>query len=146
MISYKSAGLMTDRFARNPNRNGENPLQSLTERYDVAGYLDYQGEGFTRRFDASSYVIITKAMDNFDPALGYPSEAAALERIRARVLLIGISSDWLFTAVEVEALSRRMRNCKVEAEYAEIESSHGHDGFLAEPQKLATLLNSLLRS
>src|SRR5262245_56760374 len=84
MISYKSADLLTERYKRKPNRNGENPLRSLNERYDVAGYLDYQGKGFTRRFDASSYVVITKAMDNFDPALGYPSEHAALERIRAR--------------------------------------------------------------
>jgi len=146
MISYKSAGLLTERFKRKPNRSGENPLRSLTERYDVAGYLDYQGERFTRRFDASSYMIITKAMDNFDPAFGYQSEQAALERIRARVLLIGISSDWLFPADEVQDLSRRMRDCEVEAEYAEIESSHGHDGFLAEPQKLAALLSALLRS
>jgi len=146
MISYKSAELLTERFTRKPNRNGENPLRSLNERYDVAGYLDYQGQGFTRRFDASSYLMITKAMDNFDPALGYPSEEAALARIRARVLLIGISSDWLFPAVEVKALSRRMRDSKVDAEYAEIESSHGHDGFLAEPQKLASLLNAILRS
>jgi homoserine O-acetyltransferase len=146
MISYKSAELLTERYTRKPNRNGENPLRALSERYDVAGYLDYQGERFTRRFDASSYIIITKAMDNFDPAFGYPSEQAALGRIRARVLLIGISSDWLFPANEVQALSRRMCDCKVEAEYAEIESSHGHDGFLAEPEKLAGLIRTLLRS
>jgi homoserine O-acetyltransferase/O-succinyltransferase len=146
MISYKSAGLLTERYMRKPNRNSENPLLSLNGRYDVAGYLDYQGERFTSRFDASSYMIITKAMDNFDPGYGYPSEQAALERIRARVLLIGISSDWLFPAAEVQSLTRRMKSCEVDAEYAEIESSHGHDGFLAEPQKLTPLLNAMLRN
>jgi len=144
MISYKSEKLFADRFARNPNRNGEDPLRSLRDRYDVGGYLDYQGEIFTRRFDPDSYLIITKAMDTFHPALGYESEHAALERIRARMLLVGISSDWLFPAAEVKALAEKMREAGVEADYAEITSDHGHDGFLAEPHLLASLIRSVL--
>jgi homoserine O-acetyltransferase/O-succinyltransferase len=140
MISYKSADLFTERYARSPNRNGEDPLRSLSGRYDVGGYLDYQGETFTRRFDANSYLIITKAMDNFHQANGYESEQAALERIKARVLLVGISSDWLFPAEEVKSLAGRMRDAGVEVEYAELQSSHGHDGFLAEPQSLALIV------
>ncbi|HKX28462.1 MAG TPA: homoserine O-acetyltransferase [Blastocatellia bacterium] len=144
MISYKSDHLFTERFARNPNRNGEVPQRSLNERYDVGGYLDYQGALFTRRFDANSYLLITKAMDNFDPAAGYSSELAALQRIRARVLLVGISSDWLFPAPDVQTLSERMRAAGAEAEYAELQSAHGHDGFLAEPEKLAPFLQRAL--
>jgi len=144
MLSYKSEKLFAERFARNPNRNGEDPLRSLEERYDIGGYLDYQGEIFTRRFDPDSYLIITKAMDTFHPALGYESEHAALERIRARMLLVGISSDWLFPAEEVRALSERMREAGAGVEYAEIHSDHGHDGFLAEPHLLASLIRSVL--
>ena len=84
-------------------------------------------------------------MDNFDPAYGYESERAALRRIRARVLLVGISSDWLFPAEDVRALCERMQEAGVDAEYAEIESSHGHDGFLAEPEKLAPLIRRKLQ-
>jgi homoserine O-acetyltransferase len=146
MISYKSAGLFTERYARNPNRNGEDPLRSLSGRYDIGGYLDYQGESFTRRFDANSYLIITKAMDNFHQANGYESERAALERINARVLLVGISSDWLFPAEEVKSLGERMRDAGVEVEYAELQSSHGHDGFLAEPQSFALIVRRSLAS
>ncbi|MGH9768043.1 MAG: homoserine O-acetyltransferase MetX [Blastocatellia bacterium] len=145
MISYKSADLLTERYARNPNRNGEDPLRSLSGRYDIGGYLDYQGESFTRRFDANSYLIITKAMDNFHQANGYESERAALEQIKARVLLVGISSDWLFPAEEVRLLGERMRDAGVEVEYAELQSSHGHDGFLAEPQALALIVRRILR-
>ncbi|MGH9936342.1 MAG: homoserine O-acetyltransferase family protein, partial [Blastocatellia bacterium] len=65
MISYKSEKLFNERFARSPNRNGEDPLRSLAGRYDIGGYLDHQGEIFTRRFDANSYLNITKAMVNF---------------------------------------------------------------------------------
>ncbi|HWQ36762.1 MAG TPA: homoserine O-acetyltransferase [Blastocatellia bacterium] len=140
MCSYKSAELFTVRYSRRPNRNGEDPHRSLAERFDVGGYLDYQGEIFTRRFDAASYLIITKAMDNFDPAHGYASEAAALSRITARVLLVGISSDWLFPASDVKALSRRMAAAGVEVEYAELDSSHGHDGFLADAGDLAPII------
>lgn len=146
MISYKSEGLFAERFARNSNRNGEDPLRSLAERYDIGGYLDYQGEIFTRRFDANSYLIITKAMDNFHPARGYESERAALERVKARVLLVGISSDWLFPAEEVKSLAERMRDAGVEVEYAELQSFHGHDGFLAEPQSLALIVRQSLAS
>jgi homoserine O-acetyltransferase/O-succinyltransferase len=144
MISYKSAELFSERYGRKPNRKGEDPLNSLNERYDIGGYLDYQGRIFTRRFDADSYLIISKAMDNFDPAYGYECEREALRRIRARVLLIGIFSDWLFPAEDVAALCERMREAGVDAEYAEIESSHGHDGFLAESEKLAPLIRQAL--
>ena len=140
MISYKSADLFTERYARNHNRNGEDPLRSMSGRYDIGGYLDYQGENFTRRFDANSYLIITKAMDNFHQAIGYESERVALERIKARVLLVGISSDWLFPAEEVRSLSERMRDAGVNVEYAELLSSHGHDGFLAEPRALSLIV------
>jgi len=146
MISYKSADLFTERYARNPNRNGEDPLLSLSGRYDIGGYLDYQGQIFTRRFDANSYLIITKAMDNFHQANGYESERAALERIKARVLLIGISSDWLFPADEVKSLAGRMRDAGVDVEYAELQSSHGHDGFLAEPDAFAQIVRQTLAS
>lgn len=144
MLSYKSEKLFYERYARNPNRNGEDPLRSMAERYDIGGYLDYQGEIFTRRFDANSYLIITKAMDNFHPAHGYESEHKALARIKAQTLLVGISSDWLFPAEEVQALSDRMRKAGVMVEYAEILSDHGHDGFLAEPQLLAPLIRKVL--
>ncbi|MCG3160232.1 MAG: Homoserine O-acetyltransferase [Acidobacteria bacterium] len=144
MISYKSEHLFAERFARNPNRNGEDPLRSLNERYDIGGYLDHQGEIFTRRFDANSYLIISKAMDNFHHANGRQLEHETLRRIKARVLLVGISSDWLFPAEEVKALAERMREAGVEVEYAELQSSHGHDGFLAEPQALALIIRSTL--
>jgi homoserine O-acetyltransferase len=146
MLSYKSETLFNERYARQPNRNGEDPLRALAGRYDIGGYLDYQGAIFTRRFDADSYLIITKAMDNFHPSVGYESERKAMERIQAKVLLVGISSDWLFPAAEVKALSERMREAGVNAEYAEILSDHGHDGFLAEPHLLAPLIRKMLNN
>jgi homoserine O-acetyltransferase len=96
MCTYKSPELFAERFARDTNRGGEDPHRSLHERYEIGGYLDYQGARFVERFDANSYLLLTKAMDNFDLARGYASEAEALRRITAAVTLVGISSDWLF--------------------------------------------------
>jgi homoserine O-acetyltransferase len=142
MCSYKSAALFDERFARRPDRSGEDPHASIMGRFDIAGYLDYQGTIFARRFDANSYLVISKAMDDFDLARGYQSEAEALSRISARLLLVGISSDWLFPASDVRALAERARASGANAAYAELSSSHGHDGFLADAHHLAHIVRA----
>ena len=141
MCSYKSAELFDERYARKPNRNGEDPLRAWGERYDVAGYLDHQGEKFVKRFDANAYVVITKAMDTFELGLGYSSEAEALKRIKAHVSMVGISSDWLFPAKDVRDLAQRIEAVGVQCDYTEFETSHGHDGFLAEMDAIAAVVN-----
>jgi homoserine O-acetyltransferase len=147
LCSYKSAELFSERFARRPDRSGEDPQSSRTARYDIAGYLDYQGSIFTPRFDANSYVVLSKAMDTFDLAKGGrfgASLEATLRRIRARLLLVGISSDWLFPASDVRTLAWAARMAGVKANYAELTSSHGHDGFLAEAAQLAPIIKAHL--
>jgi homoserine O-acetyltransferase/O-succinyltransferase len=147
MCSYKSATLFAERYGREPNRRQpEDPLTSLAGRYDVAGYLDYQGEVFTRRFDANAYLIISKAMDTFDLGLGHESREAALKSIRASVLLVGIDSDWLFPAADVKALAEEMRAAGARVTYAELATSHGHDGFLANADELALLIRGEMGS
>jgi homoserine O-acetyltransferase/O-succinyltransferase len=152
VCTYKSPELFEHRFARKPDRIGEDPWASLHERglgltgerFDVAGYLDYQGEQFVDRFDANSYLALTRTMDIFDPTRGYQSEEAAFRRIEAKVMLVGISSDWLFPAPEVAALAASMAKAGARCEYQELISSHGHDAFLAEPDELARLIRPFL--
>jgi homoserine O-acetyltransferase len=146
VCSYKSSELFSKRFDRRPNRSGEDPRSSLTGRYDIAGYLDHQGSIFTPRFDANSYLILSKAMDTFDLTDGRSatSRDAALHRIRARLLLIGISSDWLFPTSDVRALAWAARAGGAKADYAELNSSHGHDGFLAEAGQLGPIIKGYL--
>jgi len=90
MMSYKSAQLFEERFGRNPNRNGEDPwgLDGLGGgliggRFDIAGYLDLQGQRFIERFDANAYLAILRTMDTWDPLRGYSSPGEAFGRIRA---------------------------------------------------------------
>ncbi|HYG82395.1 MAG TPA: hypothetical protein VD861_18505, partial [Pyrinomonadaceae bacterium] len=124
-----------------PDRSGEDPHSDLEGRFDVAGYLDYQGQIFTARFDANSYLVISKAMDTFDLARGYEMESEALGRVTASVLLVGISSDWLFPAEDVRALAERARAAGADAVYRELQSAHGHDGFLADADALVPVIN-----
>lgn len=150
VCTYKSADLFEERYGRKPNRNGEDPLAAETGegkaaglsggRFDVAGYLDYQGERFNQRFDANSYLAITRAMDTFDPVRGYESAKAAYSRVQAHVTLVGISSDWLFPPEDIVALSALLMEAGVRCDYREVFSSHGHDAFLAESEELVRLL------
>jgi homoserine O-acetyltransferase len=148
MLSYKSPALFDERFSRNPNRNGENPW-SLDDqgggliggRFDIAGYLDYQGDRFNDRFDANSYLAIMRTMDTWDPLNGYESPQQAFGRIRAQLIIIGISSDWLFPPASVREFARAIAAAGVRAEYREMNTSHGHDAFLAEQAELVRLLH-----
>lgn len=144
MCSYKSSELFSARFGRRPDRSGEDPFATPDGRFDVAGYLDYQGASFTARFDANSYLFISKAMDTFDLSRGYVSEREALRKIGADVFLVGISSDWLFPADDVRALYDRMKGAGVEVSHTELVSSHGHDAFLADAEALAPIIKAHL--
>ncbi len=140
MCTYKSDELFAERYHRKPNRAGDDPFASVEGRFDVAGYLDHQGKIFVKRFDANSYIAISKAMDTFDFARGFVSDNDALRRIKARVLMVGISSDWLFPAADVRRLAEEIKGAGVRCEYVEQISDHGHDAFLAEPEHLLTLI------
>ena len=147
MLSYKSPQLFDERFGRNPNRNGEEPW-SLDDdgggliggRFDVAGFLDYQGDRFLERFDANAYLAILRTMDLWDPVRGYARSEDAYTRIQAELIFIGISSDWLFPPQAVRLLAEQIGRCGVRAEYREMQTDHGHDAFLAEQQELVRLL------
>ena len=145
IISYKSVPLFEQRFNRKPNRHGaENPWISTAAgqngRFDVAGYLDYQGERFIDRFDANAYIAITRTMDIFDPVRGHESPFAAYARITAHLTLVGISTDWLFPPEDIRSLAAIIKAAGARCDYREMASVHGHDAFLAEPEQLVRLL------
>lgn len=146
MISYKSAGLFEERYGRRGNRNGEDPLKMdascglLGGRYDIAGYLDYQGKRFIERFDPNSYLAILRTMDTWDPLAGGADPKEVFGRIKARLSFVGISSDWLFPAESVRQFAETIRGAGVRADYREMVSDHGHDAFLAEQTELVRLL------
>jgi homoserine O-acetyltransferase len=144
MLSYKSGELFDQRYGRKPNRNGEDPFSTHHGRFDVAGYLDHQQNIFVDRFDANAYLAITKLMDTWD----VPAEGSSAYRETAKagvqVELVGISSDWLFPPADVRNVNQRFTREGVVSRYSELTSDHGHDGFLADSDRLAHFLNEAL--
>ncbi len=147
MITYQSEEAMEMRFARQPASDMSIPapggFSDFGGRFDVEGYLYYQGAALVRRFDANSYLYISRAMDLYDVSEGYPSLEAALSRIRSRALFIGIRSDFLFPAARVRWLADKVRSLGGDAIYVELDSPHGHDAFLKEWEQMTDALNLL---
>jgi len=145
MITYQSEEGMEMRFARRLAESTANPTPSrsadLGGRFDVENYLYYQGEALVRRFDANSYLYISRAMDMYNISEGYPSLEAALRRLRSKVLFIGIRSDFLFPAARVRWLADQVRTLGGDSTYVELDSPHGHDAFLKEWEQMTNALN-----
>lgn len=113
--------------------------------FEVESYLKYQGDTFNDRFDANSYLYITKAMDYFDLLLDNAS-IAKLDQVRARCLVISITSDWLYPTPQSIEIVETLRRHGVEAEHWEMESPLGHDAFLLEDRLLAPRIGAFLES
>ncbi len=147
MITYQSEESMEMRFARRPaqGRNLVTPSGYTTfgNSFDVESYLYHQGQALVKRFDANSYLYISRAMDLYDASEGYPSLEAALRRIQASALFVGIRSDFLFPAARVRLLSEQLGRAGGRATYIELDSPYGHDAFLKEWGQMTAALNTL---
>ncbi|MBA3450696.1 MAG: homoserine O-acetyltransferase [Chloroflexia bacterium] len=130
MVTYHSKESMDLRFGRNP---ATRPVlyPSFGPTFDVEGYLHYHGDALTHRFDANSYLYLTRAMDLYDVGRD-GGEVAWLQRIEAPISLVGIRSDWLFPPGPIRAFGERLRDLGKDVEYHELDSPHGHDAFLKE--------------
>ena len=138
-VTFRSDDVFTDRFGREPVEPLEGRFE-LWQRFEVERYLDYHGAKLARRFDANSYLLLTKAMDLHDVGRGRGSETAALRRISAPLLTVGITSDILYPAYQQQDLATACRSVGVDADYHEIDSPHGHDAFLIEIEQVAEAL------
>ena len=143
-ITYLSDPIMQQLFGRNSAQE-ESPLEhDLYARFDVERYLHEEGDSLARRFDANSYLYLTRAIDLHDIGRGYPSREAALRRIRARMLLIGIRSDILYYPQHLEDLNAQLQSFGGDSTYWEMDSDYGHDAFLVEQEKMIPVLRDWL--
>src|SRR5271165_4244478 len=144
-ITYMSDASMRDKFGRRL-RDKDAFGFDFSVDFEVENYLRYRGTQFVNRFDANSYLYISKAMDYFDLTGGQASLAVALEPARARFLVISFSSDWLYPSYQSQEMVRalRARNCDVA--YVELESSYGHDSFLVDVAEQTDLVRGFLSS
>jgi homoserine O-acetyltransferase len=117
---------------------------SLWQRFEVERYLEYHGDKLVRRFDANSYLLLTKAMDLHDVGRGRGGAVQALSRLRVPVLTIGVVSDILYPLYQSQEIVALARANGVEARSVELDSPHGHDAFLIEHEQVGIPLNAFL--
>lgn len=143
-ITYMSETSLEHKFGRDLHAGERIPYTFARPEFSVESYLAYQGDKFVRRFDANSYLYITKAIDYFDIGADYGSLRAALERTRAPFLVTSFSSDWLYPASQAQELVGALRELGRDVEYHHVEAPFGHDSFLVEVDRMAHLVGGFL--
>ena len=129
-LTYMSADGMSDRFGRELREESFAPDGNQERVFQVESYLRHQGARFSTRFDANTYVLMTRALDLFDLAEGYPDLASALSRAEANFLLLSFSSDWRFAPQRSIELRDALMATGKAVTHANIETDNGHDAFL----------------
>jgi homoserine O-acetyltransferase len=142
-ITYLSEESMHRKFGRSL-RNAENYQYDFDSEFSVETYLDYQGQRFVERFDANTYLYITKAIDYFDLASAHGSLEKAFENVQSRFLTISFSSDWLFPPSQSRHIVQALLTSNKDVTYCNIESPYGHDAFLLEEQTLGAIISGHL--
>jgi len=144
LLNYRSPTELNDRFQRSW-QSGLSPLGS-GGRYAVESYLDFHGNKFTRRFDANSYITLVNAMNSHDIGRGRGGVAAALSRVSAQALVLGIDSDRLFPVEHQRLIASLLPSTIDGGEAVVISSPFGHDGFLIEADVVGGHLERLLHT
>lgn len=142
-ITYLSDEGMHAKFGRRL-RDKEKYGFDFSTDFEVESYLRHQGESFIQRFDANSYLYITKAQDYFDLTNGTGSLVEAFRGVKARFLVISFSSDWLFPSYQSREIVKALRLNGVDVSYCEISSTYGHDAFLLEAEQQTKLIKNFL--
>jgi homoserine O-acetyltransferase len=141
-ITYMSDFSMAEKFGRQ-RKDDKNPFKFNAE-FEVEHYLHYRGENFVRRFDANSYLYITKAIDNFDASHGQ-SFHKVLQNTKAKLLVIAFKSDWLYPSYQSKEIVKAGKQAGIDTTYCEINSTYGHDAFLLEIAEETHLIKHFLK-
>jgi len=144
-ITYLSEEGMRQKFGR-ALRAAESYSYDFNSEFAVETYLEHQGQTFVERFDANSYLYITKASDYFDLEKDFGSLTQAFAGVRSRFLVVSFSSDWLFTPAQSEAMVDALIANGKDVSYVNVASSYGHDAFLLENETLGSFIRCFLAS
>ncbi len=138
-ITYLSEEALTRKFGRKTRRDAAAPIAAADaasvfgDVFEVESYLRHQGSSFVRRFDANSYLTVTRAMDWFDLAAEHDGDlSAAFAGTRTRFCLVSFTSDWLFPTAQSRAMARALNRAAANVSFVEIATDRGHDAFLLD--------------
>jgi len=143
-ITYLSQEMMERKFGREKNDPKPDRETDFHTDFQVESYLDHQGSKFLERFDANSYLHITKAMDEYDLGERFGSLEKAFAAIQAKVLVVALSSDWLFPAEQSVEIANGLLRANQHVSYCRLQAPHGHDAFLVDVDHLAEVLKAFL--
>jgi len=141
-ITYLSDASMHSKFGRNLQKKERIGYDFSTD-FQIESYLHHQGESFTRRFDANSYLYITKAIDYFDLSVN-GSLTTGLSSVRSSFLVVSVTSDWLYPPYQSEEIVSALTANNVDVRYCEIQSNYGHDAFLLESGQVNYIVGQFL--
>jgi homoserine O-acetyltransferase/O-succinyltransferase len=141
-ITYMSDASMAEKFGRK-FRSDKSPFKFGAD-FEVEGYLHNRGDSFVKRFDANSYLYITKAIDYFNLLNGH-SLGSIFKGLKAKVLVIAFKSDWLYPAYQSQEIVKACKLSGVDASYCELNATYGHDSFLVETEQEGRLIGSFLK-
>ena len=141
-ITYMSDDSMREKFGRRVREAGDG-FESV---FEVESYLRYRGSQFVDRFDANSYLYITKAMDLFDLTNSHGTLPAALSRAAARFLVISFTSDWLYPTYQSLEIVSALRGRNRDVAFCELQSNYGHDAFLVDVAEQTEMVRGFLTS
>ncbi|MFA7231676.1 MAG: homoserine O-acetyltransferase [Victivallaceae bacterium] len=145
-ITYLSDQSMNSKFGRDLQDTSSYSFDFKRD-FAVESYLEYQGQRFVERFDANSYLYITRAMDYFDLSAGSDGDLAkAFTNMKSSFLVVSFSSDWLFPTAQSKEIVKALLKNQVEVSYGEINSSYGHDAFLLEVSTLGKMIADFLKN
>jgi homoserine O-acetyltransferase len=144
-ITYLSDDVMAERFGR--LLRGRDPTEAYRYTFDIEfeieSYLRYQGEKFAGYFDANTYLIITRALDYFDPARVFAGDLSkTMAQASCRFFVASFTTDWRFSPERSREIVQALLACDLEVTYAEIDAAHGHDAFLLDNPQYHQLLRA----
>jgi homoserine O-acetyltransferase/O-succinyltransferase len=145
-ITYLSDDDMAEKFGRELRRaDGDSDEYNFNfdVEFEVESYLRYQGEKFADYFDANTYLLITRALDYFDPAKSFANNlSAAMKNITAKFLVVSFTTDWRFAPERSREIVKALLDNKLDVTYGEIDAPHGHDAFLLEDPRYHNLVRA----
>lgn len=143
-ISYLSEQSMEHKFGRNVTDTNDFKFK-FDNHFQVESYLDHQGSKFVKRFDANSYLYITKALDDFDLEKKYGSLSKAFAHFKGKALVLSFSSDQLYTTPQNMAIVSALNDNNINTKFFIINSQFGHDSFLLESEKMKPIIRQFLQ-
>jgi homoserine O-acetyltransferase len=146
-VTYLSSDAMGQKFGRDLRSGSFEPGKETRIEFQVESYLRYQGESFSDRFDANTYLLMTKALDFFDLAREFDDNPAqAFARTPARFLVVSFSTDWRFPSERSREIAKALIRAGKEVSYVEVESEYGHDAFLIPIERYQQVFTAFMQS